>query len=190
MILPKTTNVYNHLIDFHNGISTFPPEDTAPVYDTTQIQTKIPQPTPTSEEPTRDSVSHSPSLTTLHLKKSGHRSEINSTPSLSLSLTTMSMPTSKWHPGDILLVYIMRLTTSQYCHLERMRMHMKHANPTSKEIGLPGCKQDRRSTSESTCSTRTLLPVKIYHTLLKNAVMDSQINGSQYAHHMPWTLLL
>jgi hypothetical protein len=42
MILPKTTNVYNHLIDFHNGISTFPPEDTAPVYDTTKIQTKIP----------------------------------------------------------------------------------------------------------------------------------------------------
>ena len=32
MILPTTTSVYNHLIDYHNGLATFPPEDTASDY--------------------------------------------------------------------------------------------------------------------------------------------------------------
>ena len=118
-------------------------------------------------------------LSNAHLHLHSQDENANTGNHWSLSLTIMLTPKSKWHPGEILQRSRTRLNTSQYCHLEWMATLMKHACPTSKEIGHHGCKQDRRSTSESICSTQTLLPMKIYRSLLKDAVTDRQINKSR-----------
>jgi hypothetical protein len=53
MILPTTTNFYNHLIDFHNKVSTFPLEDIALSYDNSDDATS----TNTNIRSTRLSIS-------------------------------------------------------------------------------------------------------------------------------------